>query len=128
MMSNDAVKEIQQSLNIIRSTTDKEEYSTKVKVLELMTQAVLSHIQALQPTTLVKNINKSKGKKLKKPSTMPIPKSLNTPSSSTNPNTTLPTSNAVSSSSISSNDYNKVKSDMMSKQQSLQPITSQPPI
>lgn len=127
-MSNDAVKEIQQSLNIIRSTTDKEEYSTKVKVLELMTQAVLSHIQALQPTTLVKNINKSKGKKLKKPSTMPIPKSLNTPSSSTNPNTTLPTSNAVSSSSISSNDYNKVKSDMMSKQQSLQPITSQPPM
>ena len=127
-MSDNAVKEIQQSLNIIRSTTDKEEYSTKVKVLELMTQAVLSHIQALQPTTLVKNINKSKGKKLKKPSTMPIPKSLNTPSSSTNPNTTLPTSNAVSSSSISSNDYNKVKSDMMSKQQSLQPITSQPPM
>ena len=127
-MSNDAVKEIQQSLNIIRSTTDKEEYSTKVKVLELMTQAVLSHIQALQPTELVKNINKSKGKKLKKPSTMPIPKSLNTPSSSTNPNTTLPTSNAVSSSTISSNDYNKVKSDMMSKQQSLQPITSQPPM
>ena len=127
-MSNDAVKEIQQSLNIIRSTTDKEKYSTKVKVLELMTQAVLSHIQALQPTTLVKNINKSKGKKLKKPSTMPIPKSLNTPSSSTNPNTTLPTSNAVSSSSISSNDYNKVKSDMMSKQQSLQPISSQPPM
>ena len=127
-MSDNAVKEIQQSLNIIRSTTDKEEYSTKVKVLELMTQAVLSHIQALQPTTLVKNINKSKGKKLKKPSTMPIPKSLNTPSSSTNPNTTLPTSNAVSSSSISSNDYNKVKSDMMSKQQSLQPISSQPPM
>ena len=127
-MSNDAVKEIQQSLNIIRSTTDKEEYSTKVKVLELMTQAVLSHIQALQPTSLVKNINKSKGKKLKKPPTMPIPKSLNTPSSSTNPNTTLPTSNAVSSSSISSNDYNKVKSDMMSKQQSVQPITSQPPM
>jgi len=127
-MSDNAVKEIQQSLNIIRSTTDKEEYSTKVKVLELMTQAVLSHIQALQPTSLVKNINKSKGKKLKKPSTMPIPKSLNTPSSSTNPNTTLPTSNAVSSSSISSNDYNKVKSDMMSKQQSLQPITSQPPM
>ena len=126
-MSNDAVKEIHQSLNIIRSTTDKEEYSTKVKVLELMTQAVLSHIQALQPTTLAKNINKSKGKKLKKPSTMPIPKSLNTPSS-TNPNTTLPTSNAVSSSSISSNDYNKVKSDMMSKQQSLQPISSQPPM
>ena len=127
-MSNDAVKEIQQSLNIIRSTTDKEEYSTKVKVLELMTQAVLSHIQALQPTSLVKNINKSKGKKLKKPSKMPIPKSLNTPSSSTNPNTTLPTSNAVSSSSISSNDYNKVKSDMMSKQQSVQPISSQPPM
>ena len=127
-MSNDAVKEIQQSLNIIRSTTDKEEYSTKVKVLELMTQAVLSHIQALQPSTRVKNINKSKGNKLKKPSTMPIPKSLNTPSSSTNPNTTLPTSNAVSSSSISSNDYNKVKSDMMSKQQSLQPISSQPPM
>ena len=127
-MSDNAVKEIQQSLNIIRSTTDKEEYSTKVKVLELMTQAVLSHIQALQPTSLVKNINKSKGKKLKKPSTMLIPKSQNKPSSSTNPNTTLPTSNAVSSSSISSNDYNKVKSDMMSKQQSLQPITSQPPM
>ena len=125
IMSNDAVKEIQQSLNIIRSTTDKEEYSTKVKVLELMTQAVLSHIQALEPTSLVKNINKSKGKKLKKPSAMPIPKSLNTPSSSDNPNTTLPTSNAVSSSSVSANDINNLTNDFVSKQQSMKPIQPQ---
>ena len=123
-MSKDAVKEVQQSLNIIRSTTDKEEYSTKVKVLELMTQAVLSHIQALQPTSLVKNINKSKGKKLKKPSTMPIPKSLNTPSFN-NPNATLPTSNAVSSSSVSANDINNMRNDFVSKQQSMKPIQPQ---
>lgn len=127
-MSDNAVKEIQQSLNIIRSTTEKEEYSTKVKVLELMTQAILSHIQALEPTSLVKNINKSKGKKTKMPSTMPIPKSLNTPSSSNNPNTTLPTSNAVSSSSISANDINKIKNDFISKQQSVKPIQPQQPL
>ena len=127
-MSDNAVKEIQQSLNIIRSTTEKEEYSTKVKVLELMTQAILSHIQALEPTSLVKNINKSKGKKTKMPSTMPIPKSLNTPSSSNNPNTTLSTSNAVSSSSISANDINKMKNDFISKQQSVKPIQPQQPL
>lgn len=127
-MSDNAVKEIQQSLNIIRSTTEKEEYSTKVKVLELMTQAILSHIQALEPTSLVKNINKSKGKKTKMPSTMPTPKSLNTPSSSNNPNTTLPTSNAVSSSSISANDINKMKNDFISKQQSVKPIQPQQPL
>ena len=124
-MSNDAVKEIQQSLNIIRNTTDKEQYSTKVKVLELMTQAVLSHIQALEPTSLVKNINKSKGKMLKKPSAMPIPKSLNTPSSSNNPNTKLQTSNAISSSSVSANDINNIKNDIVSKPQSMKPIQPQ---
>jgi len=127
-MSNDAVKEIQQSLNIIRSTTDKEEYSTKVKVLELMTQAVLSHIQALEPISLVKNKNKSKGMKMKKPSALPIPKSLNTPTSSNNVSPTLPTSNAVSSSSISSNDINNMKNDFISKQQSVKPIQPQQPL
>ena len=127
-MSNDAVKEIQRSLNIIRSTTDKEEYSTKVKVLELMTQAVLSHIQALEPISLVKNKNKSKGMKMKKPPALPIPKSLNTPTSSNNSNPTLPTSNAVSSSSISSNDINNMKNDFISKQQSVKPIQPQQPL
>ena len=127
-MSNDAVKEIQQSLNIIRSTTEKEEYSTKVKVLELMTQAVLSHIQALEPISLVKNKNKSKGMKMKKPSALPIPKSLNTPTSSNNVNPTLPTSNAVSSSSISSNHINNMKNDFISKQQSVKPIQPQQPL
>jgi|DEB0MinimDraft_10_1074344.scaffolds.fasta_scaffold02877_7 predicted transcriptional regulator len=127
-MSNDAVKEIQRSLNIIRSTTDKEEYSTKVKVLELMTQAVLSHIQALEPISLVKNKNKSKGMKMKKPSALPIPKSLNTPTSSNNVSPTLPTSNAVSSSSISSNDINNMKNDFISKQQSVKPIQPQQPL
>ena len=124
-MSNDAVKEIQRSLNIIKSTTEKEDNSTKVKVLELMTQAVLSHIQALEPTSLVKKINKSKSKKLKKPSAMPTPKSLNTHSSSNNPNTTLPTSNAVSSSSISASDINNMRNDFVSKQQSMKPIQPQ---
>ena len=123
-MSNDAVKEIQRSLNIIKSTTDKEDNSTKVKVLELMTQAVLSHIQALEPNSLVKSINKSKRKKLKKPSAMPIPKSLGTPSSVT-PNTTLPTSNTVSSSSVSANDINNMRNDFVSKQRSMKPIQPQ---
>ena len=127
-MSNDAVKEIQRSLNIIRSTTDKEEYSTKLNVLELMTQAVLSHIQALEPISLVKNKNKSKGMKMKKPSALPIPKSLNTPTSSNNVNPTLPTSNTVSSSSISSNDINNMKNDFISKQQSVKPIQPQQPL
>ena len=127
-MSNDAFKEIQRSLNIIRSTTDKEEYSTKVKVLELMTQAVLSHIQALEPISHVKNKNKSKGMKMKKPSALPIPKSLNTPTSSNNANPTLPTPNAVSSGSTSSNDINNMKNDFISKQQSVKPIQPQQPL
>lgn len=43
-------------------------------------------------------------------------------------NKAIPTSNPISTTSISSNDYNKVKNDMTSKQKSVQPITPQPPM
>ena len=111
-MSDEAVKEIQKSLNIIRSTTDKEQYSTKIKVLELMTQAILSHLQALEPTSLLKNI-KGKGKqnKVKSLKPLPIPKSLNTPSSANNPNATIP--NMPNPTAVSANDINNMRNDFM---------------
>ena len=86
-MSKDALKDIQQALNIIRSATDKEQYTTKVKAMELITQSLLSHLQALEPVPLVKNLAKPKSKTL---APMPIPKSLNTPSSANNPNAVVP--------------------------------------
>jgi len=112
-MSDEAVKEIQKSLNVIRSTTEKEQYSTKVKVLELMTQAILSHVQALEPTSLVKNIGSNKKQsKAKMPKPLPIPKSLNTPSSANNPNATIP--NMPNPTAVSANDINNMRNDFMS--------------
>ena len=54
-MSKDALKDIQQALNIIRSATDKEQYANKVKAMELVTQSLLSQIQTLKPLAVVKN-------------------------------------------------------------------------
>ena len=89
-MSKEALNDIQKALNIIRSQTDKEEYSIKVKALELITQSLLSHLQALEPTSLVKNLGKKKAPKRKMPPPMPIPKSLNTPNRANNPNAVIP--------------------------------------
>ena len=86
-MSNDALKDIQQALNVIRTATEKEKYTTKVRALELITQSLLSHLQALEPVSLVKNYAKTK---VKTPPPVPIPKSLNTPSSANNPNAVVP--------------------------------------
>lgn len=83
-MSNTALKDIQQALNIIRSATDKEQQSTKVKVLELMTQAMLSHVKALEPVSLVKTTSANKV-------SVKAPKSQNTPQSANNPNEVIPT-------------------------------------
>lgn len=108
-MSNDAVKEIQQSLNIIRSTTDKENYSAKLKVLELMTQAVLSHVKALDTTSLVKNVQKSKNRK--RNFAAPFSKPLKSPSSKNNPNDTVPS--IPQSNSHNVQDSQKVRGECM---------------
>lgn len=83
-MSNTALKDIQQALNAIRSATDKEQQSTKVKVLELMTQAMLSHIKALEPVAPVKTARANKV-------SIQTPKSPNTPQSANNPNAVIST-------------------------------------
>lgn len=90
-MKNEALKDIQAALNIIRSATDKEEYSAKIEVLELMTQSLLSTVQSLKPMALVQNTlgNRSKSKR-NKPAPAPIPNSLNTPALANNPNATVP--------------------------------------
>lgn len=83
-MSNTALKDIQQALNVIRTATDKEQHSTKVKVLELMTQAMLSHLKALEPVAPVKT---ARSKKV----SVRVPKSQNTPQSTNNPNAIVST-------------------------------------
>ena len=90
-MKNEALKDIQAALNIIRSATDKEESSAKIEVLELMTQSLLSTVQSLKPIALVQNKlgDRSKSKR-NKPAPVPIPKSLNTPALANNPNATVP--------------------------------------
>ena len=90
-MSQHAVKEVKQSLNIIRNATNKENYATKVKVLELMTQAILTHVQALDTTPLMKSVKKVKNRKSNLAAPLPKPKSLKSPPATNNPNDTVPT-------------------------------------
>ena len=85
------LQDIQKSLNIIRSITDKEALDLKVQALELMTQALQLHITGIKNAARVSLSSNSKRKpptKLPKPS---VPKSLNTPSLSNNPNDTVGT-------------------------------------
>ena len=89
-MNKDAVKELQRSLNIIRKTTNKENYATQVKVLELMAQAVLSHVQALDTTPLMKNVKKIKNRNSNLAAPLPKPKSLKSSPPTNNPNDTVP--------------------------------------
>ena len=86
IMSQDAVKEVQRSLNIIRNATNKENYATKVKVLELMTQAILSQVQALDITSLGKNVKKPRNGKKGMATHSSQRKSLKPPPSTNNPN------------------------------------------
>jgi len=90
-MSNEALKDIQKALNTIRSVADKERLEGKIKALELMTQALQSHITGIKAAAVVGvGIKKQAQRKLPKPPQLPIPKSLNTPSSANNPNDVIP--------------------------------------
>lgn len=72
--------------------------------------------------------NKKKVMKYKKPNIQALPYSKSPSPIPSQKNNSLPTSNSISSHTITSNDYDKVKSDFMSKQKSFQPITPQPSI
>jgi len=111
-MSSDAVKEIQKSLNIIKSTIEKENYTTQVKVLELMTQAILSQVQALDTKPLVKNIKKPKNRTRNLAAPSPKPKSQKSPSPKYNPNDTVPS--LPQSHSVSVQDINNLHNDFIS--------------
>ena len=110
-MSNEALNDIQKSLNAIRSIADKERLDVKLKVLELMTQALQSHITGIKTAAANKKKNGKPKPKLPKPAKLPIPKSLNTPSSANNPNSVIP--NEISSQSVI---------------EPITPITPQPPL
>lgn len=101
--------------------------------LVILTTAVKDLSNRIQ-TRIDKNLNVNSSKKSKpkskksisKPPKLPIPTSTFS-TNNTNQNK-LPTSNTASSSSITSNDYNKLQTDFMSKQASTKPITPQPPL
>ena len=59
-MSNEALNDIQKALNVIRNATDNEQYTTKVKALELITQSLLSHIQELGLVPRGRNLSKKR--------------------------------------------------------------------
>ena len=91
-MSNEALKDIQKALNVIRSIADKEQLEGKVKALELMTQALQSHITGIKAASAVSvGMNKTKALKLRKPTPPSMPKSFNLPGSAVNPNAVIPT-------------------------------------
>lgn len=87
-MSKTALNDIQNALNAIRSISDEEQYQTKVQALELMTQALLSHLKALEPAQPTKKATRKQPPKLPPP---PIPKSANTPNPPQAPSAPKPT-------------------------------------
>ena len=92
-MSNEALNDIQKALNVIRNATDNEQYTTKVKALELITQSLLSHIQERGLVPRGRNLSKKKASS-NMPKPLPIPKSPNAPKapkSNNNPNAPMPT-------------------------------------
>lgn len=110
-MSKVTIKEIQQSLNIIRNATNKENYATKVKVLELMTQALLLHVKALDTTPIMKNVRKPKSRNRNSAAPLPQPKSLKSLPSTNNPNDTVPA--PPQSMFLNAQNINNVRSNFM---------------
>ena len=121
-MSSDAVREIQKSLNLIRSMTEKEQDTTKIKILELMTQAILSQLQALEPNSSVNNTGRNKNSShANLPKPLPIPKPPKAPSSASKqsaPEPNMPTSTAVSAKDINNIHSNFMSSNAAQTQQS----------
>ena len=85
-MTNNAIKDIQRSLNVISSITNKQQFPVQLQALEILTQNIITHIHQLQPTAVT--TAKATAAKLPKRKAPPLPKPA-TASPPANPNATI---------------------------------------
>ena len=85
-MSSTAIKDIQHSLNVISSITQQQKPAVQMQALEILTQAIITHIHQLQPTAVT--TAKATAAKLPKRKAPPLPKPA-AASPPANPNATI---------------------------------------
>jgi len=127
----DYKKEMRQLIDIVKQQSFEAPLEQTLDDMKTLTTAVKDLSDRIE-MRVRKNINptdkpKKTKSKSKKPSAMPkaaIPKTK--PPTSTNNG--LPTSNPVSSSSVSAKDLDNIKTDFNNRQKSVQPIQAQPPV
>jgi hypothetical protein len=83
-MTNNAIKDIQRSLNVISSITNKQQFPVQLQALEILTQNIITHIHQLQPAAAPTAATVAKLPKRKAP---PLPKPA--AASPANPNATI---------------------------------------
>ena len=130
----DYKKEMRQLIDIVKQQSFDAPLEQTLDDMKTLTTAVKDLSDRIE-MRVRKNINpkdkatkatKAKSKS-KKPSAMPkatIPKTKPT----TSTNNGLPTSNPVSSSSVSAKNLDSIRTDFITQQKSVQPITPQPPV
>ena len=85
-MSSTAIKDIQRSLNVISSITQNQKPAVQIQALEILTQAIITHIHQLQPAAVT--TAKATAAKLPKRKALPLPKPA-AASPPANPNATI---------------------------------------
>ena len=86
-MSSTAIKDIQHSLNVISSITQQQKPAVQMQALEILTQAIITHIHQLQPTAVTTAATAKTS--LKKPNSPPLPKPAAASLANPNPNATI---------------------------------------
>lgn len=84
-MSSTAIKDIQHSLNVISSITQNQKPAVQMQALEILTQAIITHIHQLQPAAAPTAATVAKLPKRKAPP-LPKPAAASPPA---NPNATI---------------------------------------
>jgi hypothetical protein len=127
----DYKKEMRQLIDIVKQQSFDAPLEQTLDDMKTLTTAVKDLSDRIE-MRVRKNINptdkpKKTTSKSKKLSAMPkaaIPKTKHT----TSTNNGLPTSNPVSSSSVSAKNLDSIRTDFITQQKSVQPITPQPPV
>lgn len=86
MSTNSAINDIQRSLNVINSITNKQQFPVQLQALEILTQNIITHIHQLQPAAVT--TAKATAAKLPKRKPPP-PKPAAASPANPNPNATI---------------------------------------
>ncbi|MDA9949394.1 hypothetical protein N9C16_08430 [Paracoccaceae bacterium] len=127
----DYKKEMRQLIDIVKQQSFDAPLEQTLDDMKTLTTAVKDLSDRIE-MRVRKNINpkdKSKKGSSKPTKSYDVSKaSIPKPMPTRNTNNRLPTGSSVSSSSVSAKDLDNIKTDFMTRQKSVQPITSQPPV